>query len=84
MPVHVVYICVTLCTFLFSYHGFIQLAESCPNLVTLPIPHDFYFQATWEPSIIRGVHEHCKQESGTMLRLSATSHLCNVVFNLSG
>ena len=38
---------------------FSHLAES--HLVTLPIPYDFYFQATWEPSIIRCVHEHCKQ-----------------------
>ena len=39
---------------------FSHFAES-RHLVTLPIPHDFYFQATWESSIIMGVHEHCKQ-----------------------
>ena len=37
-----------------------HLADSRHH-VALPIPHNFYFQATREPSIIMGVYERCGQ-----------------------
>ncbi|KIJ97309.1 hypothetical protein K443DRAFT_255772 [Laccaria amethystina LaAM-08-1] len=64
---------------------FSHLTESCHQMA-LPIPHNFYFQATRGPCIIMGVHEHCKQREWNdgLIRLSSTaSHLCNTAFNLS-